>query len=643
MIKLLFLDKQLLLIDEAIAYNLQWDKRYTKFGDFSAMINRQQYSVLSNEIAYVVRSDSKEIGVVNKVADDGDFVTIKGYFYEKKLNNFISYPPYTGKGKVGLVCKEIYDKYIKDPLIRNVYVNFEGQEIRATSYGKEVGSRLLELLNVQNASFKCLYNKSTSDIDLYIYQGANKTRSKGIENAVIFSPQLKNIDNLSFDFDDSNHKTIAIVKAKFNGFDETLEVKGNGYETYGRKELYVDARDISGTDNKEEFLKLLKQRGEEKLAEHKLVTNVLFDAIIGDYKVDIGDVCEVVINNQINELRVIGIYEVFKENQHTTQLEFGDNIISKIQQVQNDKTPIIGDYGNLDNIPTINGDKVIGNLQVLTEEQAKVLLGSKGGYFVVDYNEEGYPRGFRIQDKLILDEKTKMWIFNQGGIGYSEDGGQHLKNIAIDMNGHINANVIGVGQIIGDYFAIDLDNGTITAGKRDENGDFTDVWFSVDRNGAFLKSVEILENNVNQKISTIEANTSSINASVQSLESNVNAQFEGVNQNVDAVNKRVDATMTSDQINFAIKQEISKGVDKVKTSTGFKFDEQGLTISKSGTQMSTNIDEDGMEVSKNNRVVLKADSTGVDATNLRATTYLIVGKHTRFENYKRGTGMFYIK
>lgn len=51
-----------------------------------------------------------------------------------------------------------------------------------------------------------------------------------------------------------------------------------------------------------------------------------------------------------------------------------------------------------------------------------------------------------------------------------------------------------------------------------------------------------------------------------------------------------------------------------------------------------------MTVKRNEEEVLKANNNGVDAVNLHATTYLIIGNNSRFEDYDNGsrTGCFWI-
>ena len=105
--------------------------------------------------------------------------------------------------------------------------------------------------------------------------------------------------------------------------------------------------------------------------------------------------------------------------------------------------------------------------------------------------------------------------------------------------------------------------------------------------------------------------------------------------------------MTSEDVKLEIKSELSNGVDKVVTATGFTFNEEGLTIAKTGSEMTTNIDEDGMSVYRDNQEVLTADNQGVIAYNLKAKTYLIVGENSRFEDFtstsgEKRTGCFWI-
>ena len=117
--------------------------------------------------------------------------------------------------------------------------------------------------------------------------------------------------------------------------------------------------------------------------------------------------------------------------------------------------------------------------------------------------------------------------------------------------------------------------------------------------------------------------------------------------NVKNIEKNVETKISPEEASIIVKTEIDQyGTSKVVTKTGFTFNDKGLTISKTGKEMSTNIDEDGMSIFKNNEEVLTADNQGVNAYNLHAKTYLIIGNTSRFEDFtkngKKRTGCFWI-
>ena len=101
--------------------------------------------------------------------------------------------------------------------------------------------------------------------------------------------------------------------------------------------------------------------------------------------------------------------------------------------------------------------------------------------------------------------------------------------------------------------------------------------------------------------------------------------------------------MTAEDVSISIQTALDAGIERVTTSTGFTFNEEGLHISKTNSEVTTSITEDGMTVYRNNDEVLTADNLGVRAEDLHATTFLIVGNNSRFEDFDSNrTGCFYI-
>ena len=159
-----------------------------------------------------------------------------------------------------------------------------------------------------------------------------------------------------------------------------------------------------------------------------------------------------------------------------------------------------------------------------------------------------------------------------------------------------------------------------------------------------ISELKVEKNNISASVATIVQKQSDIDSTIVDMQQGIGEQNASNAAQFETLTNRVDATMTSEQVQLAITNEVAKGASKVTTSTGFTFDDNGLTINKSDSEMSTNIDEDGMSIFRNSEEVLTADNTGVNATNLHATTYLIIGTNSRFEDYgSNRTGCFWIK
>lgn len=128
-------------------------------------------------------------------------------------------------------------------------------------------------------------------------------------------------------------------------------------------------------------------------------------------------------------------------------------------------------------------------------------------------------------------------------------------------------------------------------------------------------------------------NLASLKLALEGIATEVSAQkseTDGLKESVSKLNQ--------DAEGFSL--EISKinddGVTKVKTKTGFTFNEEGICVEKSGTQMSTLINEKGMTVSRSGKAVLTATASGVDAVDVTVNNYLQVGDYARFEEYTDG-------
>ena len=125
------------------------------------------------------------------------------------------------------------------------------------------------------------------------------------------------------------------------------------------------------------------------------------------------------------------------------------------------------------------------------------------------------------------------------------------------------------------------------------------------------------------------------------LAKNTKEEIDNVSGEVESLTKSVEAKLDANSFQVKI-EEVLGSVDAITTTTGFTFSNEGLNISKSNSDISTLIDENGMDISIGDEKVLTADNSGVNAINLTARKYLIVGNYSRFEDYGERTGCFWV-
>lgn len=135
-------------------------------------------------------------------------------------------------------------------------------------------------------------------------------------------------------------------------------------------------------------------------------------------------------------------------------------------------------------------------------------------------------------------------------------------------------------------------------------------------------------------IGQLVIDTEAISNSVSGLTTLVEEGQAATDASIKTLEEKVETTITKDDFTIEVKNIISDGIERVETATGYVFDEDGLNITKTGSDISTKITENGMTVSRNDEVVLSADHEGVKAEDLHATTFLIIGDYARFEEFE---------
>ena len=128
----------------------------------------------------------------------------------------------------------------------------------------------------------------------------------------------------------------------------------------------------------------------------------------------------------------------------------------------------------------------------------------------------------------------------------------------------------------------------------------------------------------------------------------IHAQVENQKSTLQGVDSRMaDLRLDAQGLQLKVDRIQTQGVSRVSTSTGYTFDEGGLLISKDGQTMENLLDNTGMYVRRAGQTILQASDAGVKAVDVQVKNYLILGSHSRLEDYATNqdpnrTACFYI-
>ena len=173
-------------------------------------------------------------------------------------------------------------------------------------------------------------------------------------------------------------------------------------------------------------------------------------------------------------------YDSIKERYISMQL---GNAKSNFQQtlLKNVNGQISNLKNTVDSLPTSSA------MTTAINNATQLITGNSGGYVVLhDTNSDGEPDELLIMDTANINTATKVWRFNNSGLGYSSTGYNGTYGLAMTADGQIVADFITTGILSADRikagilqdtagnFSLNMSNGKIKI-ESDNYGDL-DIW-----------------------------------------------------------------------------------------------------------------------------------------------------------------------
>lgn len=324
-------------------FDLVWDRKYYETGNFSVQIKASDYSL---EMKYIYTKARPELGMIQgkEYSDDGEMVILSGFFYEKKLADKIIYPMFSNYGTRASFVANAVSKYKDDiPKLAVVPYSDTGESVQKQETGSTLEDVAYSTLQVEEKSFKCVYDFENDVVNFEIYQGIDRTQSQTKNNFVTFSKGFRNLKNVRVKDDSSNYKNYFVVGGSGEGADRiyvVVDLSNGGY----KRQLFIDCKNEKYDPDKQsldEYKAGLAQKAIEKAKNYVDIHNVEFDAdanagakYLEDY--DLGDKCDIIIEVIRNsyEARIIEVLETWNSGKHTVTLTFGDKIPTKYERVK---------------------------------------------------------------------------------------------------------------------------------------------------------------------------------------------------------------------------------------------------------------------------------------------------------------------
>lgn len=343
--QLLALDSDFQPVAYLTYFNLQWTREYYSIGQFSVQVAAGEYSP---DMAYLYTPDRAETGIIQKVelteTVKGRFVQISGYFLEALLNDKVVYPTYYATGTIPASVVTMLRQY-KDDIPLMTVADVPAAQDDGTAW-QETGGKLADVaytkLQTVQHSLRCRYDYQANAITAEVWQGKNRTQDQTENPFVTFSDGFGNLAEVDASRDISNYRNYAIVCGQDQAENRKVayvDLSGGGY----KRILYVDARSERWDPDKQteaEYLAGLQQIGLDKLLDYTIIINVDIQAAASGFVYlqdwDLGDLVDVIVSDigLTMQARIITVREVFKEGNHTIEIELGDKKLTQLKKAR---------------------------------------------------------------------------------------------------------------------------------------------------------------------------------------------------------------------------------------------------------------------------------------------------------------------
>ncbi|WP_185966811.1 siphovirus ReqiPepy6 Gp37-like family protein [Clostridium sp. HBUAS56017] len=331
-----------------------------------------KYAEILKEENYIYISKNKSMIIEEiEIDEDQSQITVKGRDIKSILERRITIPPVGSvndeiKGTAEQVIKHYIDANCVNPIDANrkipglIIANNQNRGLNVSwqSRYKNLEAEIESIASLGGIGWFVYLDPKAKQLIFDVELGIDRTAGQSTNSRVIFSSDYNNITNAIYTSSSVSYRNVGYVGGQGEGTDRKVqEIKKNDVAGIERREVFIDARDISETDN-------LKDRALSKLSEYDYVSNtestIINKNLIYEEDWNLGDLVTVKNSIENKDLRITEVREIY-EGVMTIEITVGNIGSNVIEQINTEINSTPNEAGTIQRAwyPTVNSNGVL--------------------------------------------------------------------------------------------------------------------------------------------------------------------------------------------------------------------------------------------------------------------------------------------
>lgn len=335
-----FFNQQLELIGDIDDYTaLTYTRKWTTYNTFEMHVSKFDGELIRRGNFIMLNNDRYRSGIITYFEDnerETNDITIRGFCPRFLLFERPTIPPSgqdydTYNTEVENILIGLIDRNCVNPENGNRKIPFlscaesqnRGEKTSFQTAHKVLKDEIASLCTASNLGTATYFDPTSKQIRFEVLSGADRTYDNSARPPYVFARKWDRLFERNYTESDTDYKNVAYVAGQGEGKDREILTIGDDITGFGRREVFIDARDIG-----EDAETTLEDRGKLKLAEYALIKSFESTVKTDDYRAewDLGDF--VTIEDDKTSIRedrqILEVKEVYETENYSIEPVMGE-------------------------------------------------------------------------------------------------------------------------------------------------------------------------------------------------------------------------------------------------------------------------------------------------------------------------------